>query len=484
MVITNHSGESTLIDLINASDRRHTSENLVDLILPVIDASGIPKNKFNCMVTDEASNIRVARETICENFDGHLLHYRCMAHVFNLMIGYMCSSRPIKVNIKKLVDLINKISLNKFLLNHLRTQGASMPSKIVATRWYSTSSAVNSILDLEQALMDAIHNPNLRVEAIKETVEDDTFWRSLKSLKRYLDKLSEMIGKVEASDSRLSDGFHLLLIYLRYLCIEIQADSPYRDIALEAAISQWNKLDIDLLLTAYVLDPNHSMRFLTKYALEKANETLLTMLIEMGHEPFIVAAMKQEVERYKIIVQSIEPSNVWEWWRQSDLSILRTVGIRMAACHASTANTERIFSGLAATITPSRNRLNLGTAFDLISLRINLLSRQKRAVRRRTSSPQPSQSMLESEPAEEIIDGLELDIESSLEIVGENFQSLATQQLELDETPAYREFKKIIDFSLEHSAASVQLPIQRIRISSREQAHLALRGLLDENSVD
>lgn len=178
--------------------------------------------------------------TTLANLDGHFLHYRCMAHVFNLMIGYMCSSRPIKVNIKKLVDLINQINLNKFLLNHLRTQGASMPSKIVATRWYSTSSAVNSILDLEQALMDAIHNPNLRVEAIKETVEDDTFWRSLKSLKRYLDKLSEMIGKVEASDSRLSDGFHLLLIYLRYLCIEIQAASPYRNIALEAAISQWN----------------------------------------------------------------------------------------------------------------------------------------------------------------------------------------------------------------------------------------------------
>lgn len=244
-------------------------------------------------------------------------------------------------------------------------------------------------------------------------------------------------------------------------------------------------LDIDLLLTADVLDPNHSMGFLTKYALGKVNETLLTMPIEMRHEPFMVAAMKQEVERYKITVQSIEPQpNVWDWWRQSDLSILRTVGIRMAACRASTANTERIVLGLAATITPSRNRLNLGTAFDLISLRINLLSRQKRAVRRRTPNPQPSQSMLESEPAEEIIDGLELDIESSLEIVGENFQSLATQQLELDETPASREFKTIIDFSLQDSAASVQLPIQKIRISCREQARLALRGLLDESPVD
>lgn len=484
VVITRHTGESTLVDLIDASDRRHTSENLVDMILPAVDATGIEKTKFNCMVTDEASNIRVARETICENFDGHLLHYRCMAHVFNLIIGHMCNSAAIKPHVKTLIDFINKISMNKFLLNFLKTSGANMPSKVVATRWYSTSSALNSILDLEEALETAIQNPDLRMETIKPTVQNQVFWRSLKFLKRYLDKLSEMIGKIEASNSRLSDGFHQFLVFLRFVFEELSTSTAYRDVAREAAIVQFRKIDLDLLLTAYALDPNYSMNFLTRYALAKVDETVLALLIEMGHDPSVAVAMKRDIERYKVLIKPLTPPiNTWEWWRRSELTILRRVGLRLAACHGSSANTERIFSALSATITPSRNRLNLSTAFDLISLRINLLSRDKPDTRRRVSGSQLSQSD-RSELAEEPLDSLEVGLDS-LDIVDDNFESLASQQLELEETHSFGEFKKCIDFNI-RPLSDVPSPSSSMgRVSSREQARMALQNLnRDEDEME
>lgn len=86
--------------------------------------------------------------------------------------------------------------------------------------------------------------------------------------------------------------------------------------------------------------------------------------------------------------------------------------------------TERIFSALSATITPSRNRLNLGTAFDLISLRINSFSRGKSGARRRLSG---SQLDPRSEP-EDTLDGLEVHLDSSLSIVGDEFDPLASQE--------------------------------------------------------
>lgn len=64
-----------------------------------------------------------------------------------------------------------------------------------------------------------------------------------------------------ASDSKLSDGFHQFLIYLRLVFEELPASTIYRDVAREAAIVRFGKIDLDLLLTAYALDPNYSMDY-------------------------------------------------------------------------------------------------------------------------------------------------------------------------------------------------------------------------------
>lgn len=55
VVVTLHSGESFLLDLLDASTSRHTSDYLASLVVESIKSHELPERKLNCIVTDEAS---------------------------------------------------------------------------------------------------------------------------------------------------------------------------------------------------------------------------------------------------------------------------------------------------------------------------------------------------------------------------------------------------------------------------------------------
>lgn len=68
--------------------------------------------------------------------------------------------------------------------------------------------------------------------------------------------------------------------------------------------------------------------------------------------------------------------------------------MRYASCHASSANTERIFSSLGRIVTPSRNCLNLRTIFDLISIQIyNKTSAYVKAKQKRKSGSRSQRNL-------------------------------------------------------------------------------------------
>ena len=80
-----------MVSLRNYSKKSHTGEFLASEISDVIEKIGL--DKFAAVVTDNASNCRVAREKIEENYN-HILNIRCIAHAINLIatdlgkIGY------------------------------------------------------------------------------------------------------------------------------------------------------------------------------------------------------------------------------------------------------------------------------------------------------------------------------------------------------------------------------------------------------------
>lgn len=102
-----------------------------------------------CIVTDEAANFKLARAIICGGRKG-MLEYRCLAHVFNLMIESMCDYSNIKQHVVTLSELISKISKNKMLISALRQRQTRKLVGVVPTRWYSLATVTNVILDIRE----------------------------------------------------------------------------------------------------------------------------------------------------------------------------------------------------------------------------------------------------------------------------------------------------------------------------------------------
>lgn len=66
-------------------------------------------------------------------------------------------------------------------------------------------------------------------------------------------------------------------------------------------------------------------------------------------------------------------SYVYSWWTDRPCTTLSVTEQRMANCHASSSNTERIFSAFNRLVTALRTRLNLDTIQD--SMTINMANR-------------------------------------------------------------------------------------------------------------
>lgn len=71
-------------------------------------------------------------------------------------------------------------------------------------------------------------------------------------------------------------------------------------------------------------------------------------------------------------------ADVPNWWvRQEKYTILKPLALKLACCHASSANTERFFSRLGRLISPTRTCLSLQMIQHLIGIRIFRLASEK-----------------------------------------------------------------------------------------------------------
>lgn len=166
-----------------------------------------------------ATNCKHARTLIAERFEpGHLITYRCMAHVFNLIGSQMSVDSVISSHLKQLGEFANTINRNFKLSALLKDAGAKKIVKTVVTRWYSTCGCINSALGLKQYLETQIpKTKKYSYDKLSPTLESYAFWSDLEALKVYFDRLASMIGLAELATSTLSNSFRCLLEYCQFL---------------------------------------------------------------------------------------------------------------------------------------------------------------------------------------------------------------------------------------------------------------------------
>lgn len=144
----------------------------------------------------------------------------------------------------------------------------------------------------------------------------------------------------------------------------------------------------------------------------------------------------------------------YDWWKsQADLTVIRTLGMRLSCLHSSSANTERFFSGLSRIITPSRSRLSIDTIFELMVV-ITFRRSQQRSPRARSASSQAAQ---ETSPS---VDLIEEEIDRELNTLDEPLleEALNSGGTFAPDNESRKYFESNIDFSREGIAVQNAAP--------------------------
>ena len=92
-IIITSTRKEYLIALRNYSKELHTGEFIAREISDIIECVG--SEKFAAIVTDAASNCRVAREKTQEQYS-HIWDIRCAAHAFNLIAADLIRLEKLK----------------------------------------------------------------------------------------------------------------------------------------------------------------------------------------------------------------------------------------------------------------------------------------------------------------------------------------------------------------------------------------------------
>lgn len=134
----------------------HTGNFLAEQIDQIIQQIG--NKRFNAIVTDGASNVRLAREIITTKYP-HILNIRCIAHSINLLTKDITDSKikfpwgyNILKNCQKIVTFFEKSHQSNALLHegikNLNILGGGLKSGC-KTRWSTYYDCTSSILRLE-----------------------------------------------------------------------------------------------------------------------------------------------------------------------------------------------------------------------------------------------------------------------------------------------------------------------------------------------
>lgn len=215
-------------------------------------------------------------------------------------------------------------------------------------------------------------------------MDDVEFWADLESIEDIFDRLSKLVAVAEAKDTTISKVFGGLLSFASYLISASDEQESrnralndhYRVTVLRSFLLYFHRLDLDLMFAASIIDPNVHYRYLTNEAVKRGKTRLAVYLFKMGHSDQAAHLLKNELERYEDILETLgeEIVDLRSWWKAQEFTFLNAIALRLCFIPNS-ANTERVFSALKIILSPRRNRLDISTVFDTITVKMHVATR-------------------------------------------------------------------------------------------------------------
>ncbi|GBB89019.1 hypothetical protein RclHR1_15660001 [Rhizophagus clarus] len=286
-IVTTDTRMEYLIGLYDYSSESHTSEFLTEEISKIIKKLG--SDKFVAIVTDNASNCRVARQNIHETYP-HIWNIRCAAHAINLIASDLVKLEPIK----KFINECGKINryfstshasnaLLKQGFTNMKIQGGGLQTW-VKTRWGSLFMTTDALLRA-QPVFDWIlreHATSITNSEIAALMEDESFFSTCRSVRSIWKPIKECINLLEANEATLSDCF-IHLIKLAYAIYRLPSTNIFKLFVINIFNCRFEEFLHPLYILAYYLHPYYRGKGLKDDAFHKAALATIEIWQNLGH---------------------------------------------------------------------------------------------------------------------------------------------------------------------------------------------------------
>lgn len=374
-----------LLKLVDDSIVSPTGVRIAEIITNTVEEF-INPSKINSIVSDEASNCRVARNLMVkkEGYRG-ALHFRCFAHVLNLVGKQAAASASLKKVLEAAESIVKFVNHRQVLRAILESQnGYSKLVSDVSTRWYTTRKKVTSLLKNKFYMDKVMHDHGGSIfEENEDSIRDNGFWSDLQEIADLYDPLCELIAYSEGLESSLSRAFEKFLHF--GMRIYNERNKKFRPAAFDAFLIHFSRLDLDLLFTCLACNPSCEGKLLTAEALTLVKQKLIAIARTMTDDAKAIFAT---VDEFKVFWNTRSKS--YDLPKEvSSESQFKIIAQRLSNLHPSSANTERIFSSLKHVQTDKKSRMTLNTLEDIIRVKmddINKMRESKQPKRSRASN--------------------------------------------------------------------------------------------------
>lgn len=384
VVLTFGDGSKHLLSLKDLSDVRHTGEIIHRELQRSLE--GIPLTKLNSIVSDSASNCKVARRLLLSSSDfSHLIQHRCFAHNLNLMGKKLTASPAFSIYIFWAMQLRAVVTGNRVLAAKFTNAGINRIPKPLEVRWYSHINILEMLEKSGQKILEVIDSESDTQDEIFQKFRDDKFMSNLRLCISILRPLCNCIAIAERDDGTIGETFNAILVYCKSIAVA-DWSNEFIAAAIEAFILYFGPAKLDgefgLILTAYFLDRRFMRNFVTDAGIEFIFKTITSLATKSG----LSSAATMDILSAEFLdyceqsgdfnEHQDESKKAVDWWRsrREVPGFLRLIALRLANLKSSSANTERCFSNLKNIQTIKRTQLTIEHMLQIEQIKLSLKS--------------------------------------------------------------------------------------------------------------
>lgn len=368
------SREEYLYKLEDLSENSHTGNYLAEVIGKVIEKIG--PNKISAIVSDNAANVRNARETL-QNKYPNIENVRCIAHAVNL-IACDITKENFGDRLLRKVNILGSFFKNshqagaklKQLIKDHNIHGGGI-KLYCKTRWTTASDSVDSIIRLESVLEQiATNDSNLLNDRVKRVIQTRNFFSDLRILLFVLDPLRKAVLALESRSATLGDCF-LSLIRLSAVLKKLPRsfNQTFRNHCFNVMNERFKEFDDDKYITCFFLDPRFRSRPLKDKAYKRIVRCITTIGKRLGFDLMESRALCEQIKEYRDnkhpfdLDETCAEKDPLNWWNlidtESQPDSLPKIARHLLAICPNSASCERGFSNLGWLFNERRLNLNL-----------------------------------------------------------------------------------------------------------------------------